>query len=217
MENKTLVLTPWMTPHRIVSWKDAVTMMFNGKVRVLEEYDEVCGRIEIDRLDDFMSVVDSIPYRPGDDGDDLEIRVPAVVSLHKAVHSVKRGIRFSRINVFTRDKFTCQYCGEKFTVKSLNYDHVIPKSQGGKTSWDNIVTSCYDCNELKGNKAPDRNGIIRVTKNGEKIVMRLLRKPEKPSSLPTSYLHVDPGNCPDVWKNYCIIPGSDEPEIPGEN
>src|ERR1044072_2100156 len=122
MSARTLLLNSWMMPHKIISWQDAVTMMFLDKVEVLEAYDEEIA------------------------SPSLSIRMPAVVRLQKAVGSVRGGVKFSRINVFTRDGFRCQYCGEKKRMTELNYDHVIPRRLGGTTVWEIIVTACSPCN-----------------------------------------------------------------------
>ena len=148
MTAQTLLLTPWMMPHKIIPWQTAVTMSFLGKVDVLEEYDE-----------DIRSPT-------------LAIKTPAVVRLKRPIGGMKRGVKFSRVNVFSRDDFRCQSCGTKRAVHELNYDHVVPRVQGGKTVWENIVTSCYDCNAQKRGRTPDQAG------------MKLLRAPVKPKALP---------------------------------
>jgi len=68
----------------------------------------------------------------------------------------KRHVRFSRFNVFARDKNTCQYCGGKFARSELNLDHVIPRSRGGLSTWENVVCSCFSCNRIKGGRLPRR-------------------------------------------------------------
>jgi 5-methylcytosine-specific restriction endonuclease McrA len=100
-------------------------------------------------------------------------------------------VRFSRVNVYTRDGFRCQYCGEKKEMRDLNYDHVVPRVRGGKTVWENIVTSCYACNDRKGSRTPEEAG------------MKLPRKPFKPSSLPvTPVLPMRRGEMPEAWLPY---------------
>jgi len=102
----------------------------------------------------------------------IELRTPAVVRIKRGLVPKKRTIRFSRTNVYTRDSYRCQYCGEQKPPAQLNYDHVIPRVRGGKTDWDNIVTCCYACNDKKGGRTP------------EQAKMRLLKKPVKPTWLP---------------------------------
>jgi 5-methylcytosine-specific restriction endonuclease McrA len=171
---RTLLLMPWMDPHKVITWERAVVLVVLGKVDVLEEYDEAIR------------------------GPSLELRTPAVVRLKKARRATKHVVRFSRVNVYTRDGFRCQYCGEKREMRDLNYDHVVPRVRGGKTVWENIVTSCYACNDRKGSRTPAEAG------------MKLLRKPFKPNSLPvTPALRVTRSDMPEVWLPYCSRLGSE--------
>lgn len=164
---KTLVLDRGFQPHRVVSWQRAITMLFQEKVEVISEYDEEVYR-----------------------GRTMTIKMPAVVRLLQVVRR-KKSVRFSRINVLTRDNWCCQYCGNKFPTSKLNYDHVVPRSQGGKTIWENIVTSCYPCNAKKRDKTPQQAG------------MRLRRKPYKPKSLPVIAFYVeDHKTIPEAWQNF---------------
>ncbi len=151
---RTLVLTPWMAPHRLIPWTDAVQDWTLGKCEILESYDE------------------TISSAGGESTPRIVIGMPLVVRLVRGVASFKKGIKFSRVNVFTRDGFRCQYCGKQKEMHELNYDHVIPRFQGGQTIWENIVTSCYPCNGRKDRRTPEQAG------------MRLIRKPFKPKSLP---------------------------------
>jgi 5-methylcytosine-specific restriction endonuclease McrA len=79
-----------------------------------------------------------------------QIRLPSVVALRKYQRAPWR-VAFTRFNVFLRDRFTCQYCGEPFPSSQLTFEHVIPRSRGGQTTWSNIVTACVPCNTAKGN------------------------------------------------------------------
>jgi 5-methylcytosine-specific restriction endonuclease McrA len=168
MTAHTLLLTPWMIPHKIIPWQTAVTMSFLGKVDVLEEYDEEIR------------------------SPSLAIKAPAVVRLRRPLGGMKRGVKFSRINVFARDDFRCQYCGAKRPLDELNYDHVVPRVQGGKTVWENIVTSCYECNSRKRGRTP------------EQAAMRLCRAPVKPKALPmTTVIRRHHGQIPEAWSPYC--------------
>lgn len=78
----------------------------------------------------------------------ISMRIPSVVALRTYVPNQHR-VAFTRGNVFLRDRFKCQYCGEE---KPLTFDHVIPESKGGATCWENIVAACDDCNSRKGNR-----------------------------------------------------------------
>ncbi len=167
MSGRTLLLTPWMAPHKVISWQAAVTLFYLKKVHVLEEYEDVL----------------TSPSQV--------MKMPAVVVLTKPLDARKRAVKFSRINVFTRDGFRCQYCGERKEMRELNYDHVLPRIRGGRTVWDNIVTACYPCNDRKGSKTVAEAG------------MTLRRKPFKPTSLPLSFLQIDRRTMPEIWEPYC--------------
>ncbi len=191
MSTRTLILTESMQAHDVVSWQEAVTMLFNGKVRVLETYDEVIGRVRFDQIDDFEHFLEDLP-QSAYDGEMIVLRTPAVMVLKAPLTSNKRGVKFSRTNVFTRDKFCCSYCGTKGTFETLNYDHVIPRAQGGKTVWQNIVTACRGCNSRKADRTPEQAG------------MKLLVKPHKPKTLPMEnpQLRVRMREVEPVWREY---------------
>lgn len=170
--DQTLVLDQGYQPHRIVSWQRAVTMLFAGKVEVVEEYDENIRSVSI------------------------TIKMPAVVRLLRRIGGRNRPVKFSRINVMTRDKFKCQYCGRKLPMSKLSYDHVMPRCQGGKTTWENIVTACYPCNDRKASSTPEQAG------------MRLLSKPYRPKSLPFMAFCVSTDSIPDAWATWIYWQGS---------
>lgn len=178
MTARTLILDVGYQPHRIVPWQRAVALIFDGKAQIVESYDE-------------QLMTDDQARRAQANGWTLVLKIPAVVRLLSMV-SRKKVVRFSRMNVLTRDNWTCQYCGKKFPTNKLNYDHVTPRSQGGKTVWENIVTACYDCNSRKENRTPAQAG------------MRLLRQPVKPKSLPVVAFHIDRSDSiPEAWRNWC--------------
>jgi 5-methylcytosine-specific restriction endonuclease McrA len=98
----------------------------------------------------------------------LRVRVPKVLLLRSYDKLPVQEIRFTRGNLFERDHFRCQYCGNHFPEHQLNMDHVIPRARGGRTSWENIVTSCIPCNSRKANRLPHQAS------------MHLMKKPERP-------------------------------------
>ena len=100
------------------------------------------------------------------------IRVPRVVVLSAYEHLPKGRVRFSRLNIYARDADTCQYCGQNLPRPELNLDHVVPRAQGGRTSWENVVCSCIECNLRKGGRTP------------EQACMVLARKPFRPRWTP---------------------------------
>lgn len=177
MSSQCLVLDLGYQPHRIVSWQRAVALLFQSKAEVVESYDEAL-------------MTPDQAERAEENGWTFVLKMPAVIRLLKVV-SRKKAVRFSRMNVLTRDNWTCQYCGKRLSTRKLNYDHVIPRSQGGKTVWENIVTSCYPCNDRKRNRTPAQAGL------------RLRKQPYKPRSLPVVAFHIDASDSlPEIWRSY---------------
>lgn len=119
----------------------------------------------------------------------LKIRVPKVIVLLLFDRMPRKEVKFTRHNIFERDKNTCQYCGKHFDRKELNLDHVIPRDKGGVTSWENIVCSCIPCNTRKGNRLPHEIG------------MRLIRKPERPKWRPFVHITFD-SHVHDSWRHF---------------
>jgi 5-methylcytosine-specific restriction endonuclease McrA len=100
------------------------------------------------------------------------IRIPRVIQLVHYDRVPHREVRFTRRNIFYRDRSRCQYCGKIFAQRDLNLDHVVPLSRGGRSEWTNVVTACLPCNSRKGNRLPDEAG------------MGLVRRPRKPAGHP---------------------------------
>ena len=187
---QTLILTPWMAPHRVVSWKIAIGMLVKGKARVVHEYDDVLCRIREDRMRDFADIIAAYRRTPGDGQGDIVVCAPSVVSLTELPVTHKRGVKFSRLNVFIRDGFRCQYCGTRRPMRELNYDHVVPRRWGGKKAWENIVTSCYPCNDRKAGRTPEQAG------------MKLLKVPVRPKVLPITIPTPGFVGVPESWRYY---------------
>lgn len=164
---ETLVLSASLEPLRSVKWSRALKYVVRGRAEVLEEYDNWAPLLTV------------------------RIRIPAVIKLLRHF-TKKRAIKFSRTNIYQRDKYKCQYCGCKVQTRELTYDHVMPRSRGGKTEWNNIVTCCQRCNLKKADKTPGEAG------------MRLLSVPVRPSYLPLVLVfQVKKGDgIPEVWRSY---------------
>lgn len=90
--------------------------------------------------------------------------VPRIIRLVMYDRLPKRGVKFNRRNIFARDSNRCQYCGKRFSTSELSLDHVIPRSQGGRTTWENIVCACMTCNVQKGGRTPTEANMTLVTK-----------------------------------------------------
>jgi 5-methylcytosine-specific restriction endonuclease McrA len=163
-----LLLTSWYFPHKIVRWEDAVTMLCLGKAETVIEYDEVVR------------------------SPSTAMRMPAVIRLRRSFGKVKRGVKFSRVNVFTRDGHRCQYCGGRFAASKLTFDHVLPRSCGGRTEWTNIVTACRPCNARKGNRTPDESGMFPIN------------EPRQPKVLPLTTPWIDVATAPHEWRDFLV-------------
>jgi 5-methylcytosine-specific restriction endonuclease McrA len=130
---------------------------------------------------DFQSWRDFSAQAPEQDDEmvhtiSFKVRIPRVIVLMLFDRMPRKEVKFTRHNIFERDKNTCQYCGKLFDKRDLNLDHVIPRDRGGATTWENIVCSCIPCNTRKGNRLPHEAG------------MKLLRKPTRPRWRP--FLHI---------------------------
>ncbi len=101
-----------------------------------------------------------------------QIQVPRVIRLLDYEKVPRHAVKFNRRNIFARDNNQCQFCGKRFPTTELSLDHVVPRSQGGVSSWENIVCACIDCNVRKGGRTP------------KQAHMSLIRKPEKPKRSP---------------------------------
>lgn len=166
---ETLVLDSSYQPVDKVPWQRAITLYFQGKVEIVEEYSN----------QDLRSVT-------------FAIKMPSVVRFFKALRGKRKVVKFSRENVYTRDKGRCQYCGNAVARAEFTYDHVLPRSQGGKTEWTNIVCSCVPCNQKKQNRTPEKAG------------MRLHNVPVKPKKLPET-VHLTftwREGMPDTWRSW---------------
>lgn len=102
----------------------------------------------------------------------FEIQVPRIIRLLFYEKLPKQTVKFNRRNIFARDNNRCQYCGRKFAMQDLSLDHITPRSQGGQSTWTNIVCACLRCNVRKGGRTPREAG------------MSLIRQPEKPRRSP---------------------------------
>lgn len=119
----------------------------------------------------------------------FEIQVPRVIRLLFYDRLPKQTIRFNRRNIFARDANRCQYCGRRFPTSELSLDHVVPRSRGGETSWENIVCSCVKCNVKKGGRTP------------QEASMQLIRAPVRPKRSPL--LSIKLGNPKyESWKTF---------------
>lgn len=165
---RTLLLNATFEPLNIISWQRAITLLTQGKVEVIDSYDRDIRGVSI------------------------TFRLPSILRLLKLikVRRASREVRFSRANIYQRDKYACQYCGVNYSPEGLTFDHVIPQVQNGEATWENIVTACLVCNNKKGGRTP------------REANMRLIRPPAKPKWMPVVTLRFGIRNAPLSWRDY---------------
>lgn len=165
---ETLALDPGYQPVARLSWQRAVTLFFAGRVEIIEEYED--------------REIRSVTFA---------IKMPSVVRFLKALRLNRKAVKFSRENVYARDKGKCQYCGQRVAHPEATYDHVRPRAQGGTTVWDNVVIACIPCNQRKGGRTPQQAG------------MALLSTPVKPKKLPDTRITIMlRKNDPPSWRQW---------------
>ena len=161
---KTLKLDSSFRPIDIISSVEALVMCLIGKARAIESYTR-----KINSASESFAL-------------------PSVIVLNRYVKFRFSYVSCSRVNLFHRDQGQCQYCGKSQDSKLMTIDHVIPKSRGGKNTWENLVVACKKCNQKKGNKTPIEAG------------MRLRKTPKKPKE--SVLRKIKPSQINPDWQNY---------------
>ncbi len=162
----TLLLDQGYQPLRVIPWQRAICMNFLGKVELVAAHDRPVRTVT------------------------REFPAPAVVRLLGPYRPQQYIVRFSREGVHVRDRFTCQYCGDRPARRELTLDHVVPRHRGGPTSWENIVTACSDCNLRKGGRTP------------EEANMRLPGPPTRPRWMPPTRTALGLEDVPRPWRDW---------------
>lgn len=149
-------------PLSVWSWQDVIKAVFLDRVNILSEYEDIVVR-----------------------SPSFEMKLPSVIALKEYI-APKATPAFTRFNLFLRDKFTCQYCGDKFPIGDLTFDHLIPRSRGGRTTWDNIATACMECNLQKGSMMCHECGMYPIKKPAQPSMYELQ---ECGRGFPPNFLH----------------------------
>ncbi len=163
INSAVLVLNRYYQPVHVTSVKRAFSLLYLGVAKAIDsQYRlyEFADWAELSATQDSITTIERT------------IRVPRVLVLSAYDHLPRGRVRFSRLNIYARDSDTCQYCGQNLPRSELNLDHVMPRTQGGKTTWENVVCSCVPCNLKKGGRTP------------EQANMKLLKKPVRPRWTP---------------------------------
>lgn len=148
-------------PLSIWPWQESVKAVFLERVNIVSEYDETV-------------------HSPS-----FQMRLPSVISLKEYV-PLNRRPAFTRFNVFLRDGFRCQYSGHRLPAEELTFDHVVPRSRGGRTTWANVVTASARMNLTKGSRTPAEAGLRLRRAPRQPTVYELQRQARK---FPPNYLH----------------------------
>lgn len=155
IKRAVLVLNKNYIPCYVTNLRHAFSLLFREVAYVLDEdnytYD-IWNWIDIEPVDgeEYISTVSR------------KIRIPKIIIAETDVEMRFNRPKISRLGIFMRDAFCCQYCGRRFSQKGLTIDHVIPRSRGGKTDWTNVVTACVACNMKKGDRTPDEAGMMLI-------------------------------------------------------
>jgi len=190
LNQQVLVLNRLWQAVNVCTARRAITLLFEGHAQVvLDRADGSFQTYSFREWQDFSQreahpeCIRTVSFR---------IRVPRVILLLVFDRLPKKEVKFTRHNIFERDKNTCQYCGRVFDRTELNLDHVVPRERGGPTTWENIVCSCVDCNTRKANCTPQEAG------------MRLIRKPKRPKWRP--FVQINLGlPCHESWKHFLDV------------
>jgi 5-methylcytosine-specific restriction endonuclease McrA len=152
LDGAVLVLNRVYRPVHVTSVRRAFTLLYQGAARALDEQF---------RLFDFesWSALAAASHHEAVGTVGGRVRVPRVIVLLAYERLPRARVRFSRLNIYDRDQDTCQYCGLRLRRSELNLDHVVPRSRGGATSWENVVCSCIPCNLRKGGRTPEEAGM----------------------------------------------------------
>lgn len=170
LNQHVLVLNRLWQAVNICSVRRALTLLFEGHAQVV--LDTADGAFQTFDFAEWRHFSQREPHGESVHTVSFKVRVPRVILLLMFDRLPKKEVKFTRHNIFERDKNTCQYCGKAFDRKDLNLDHVIPRDRGGPTTWENVVCSCIACNTHKSNRTPQEAG------------MQLIRKPKRPKWRP---------------------------------
>jgi 5-methylcytosine-specific restriction endonuclease McrA len=191
LSTSVLVLNRFYMAVHVINVRRAFTLLFRDLAEVVHLEQGQFANYNFDSWREISEL--KVQFKePHDDwirAVNFEIQVPRVIRLLFYDRLPKQVVRFNRRNIFARDGNRCQYCGRKFPTSELSLDHVIPRSRGGETSWENIVCSCVKCNVKKGGRTP------------QEAHMHLIRHPIKPKRSPL--LSIKLGNPKyESWKTF---------------
>ena len=175
LESNVLALNRLYLAIHVMSAKRAFCLLCKGLAEVIDTQDGAFVNYDFSSWQEVSEYRKLFTRGPNDDWVrtvTTEIQVPRIIRLLSYERMPKQTVKFNRRNIFARDHNQCQYCGKRFSTSDLSLDHVVPRSQGGGATWENIVCACLNCNIKKGGRTPKQANI------------KLIRKPEKPKRSP---------------------------------
>jgi 5-methylcytosine-specific restriction endonuclease McrA len=187
LNQHVLVLNRLWQAVNVCTARRALILLFQGQAQVVVNAED--GSFHTFDFQEWRNISENTPQEESVRTVSFRIRVPRIILLFVYDRLPKKEVKFTRHNIFERDKNTCQYCGRVFDRKDLNLDHVIPRDRGGPTTWENIVCSCIECNTQKANRKPQEAG------------MHLVRKPKRPKWRPFVQINFSLHRH-DSWKHF---------------
>jgi 5-methylcytosine-specific restriction endonuclease McrA len=187
LNQHVLVLNRLWQAVNICTARRALSLLFEGHAQVVLSDSD--GSFQTYNFSQWRDFSEQAPHADCISTVSFKVRVPRVILLIIFDRLPRKEVKFTRHNIFERDRNTCQYCGGVFDRKDLNLDHVIPRDRGGPTTWENIVCSCISCNTVKANRTP------------QEAAMRLIHKPKRPKWRPFAQVTMGfPHH--DSWKHF---------------
>ncbi len=190
LQSPVLVLNRLWQAVNICTAKRALTLLFEGRAQVV--YQDAEGSFQTFDFGQWRSFSQQETKENHIHTVSFRIRIPQVILLVMFDRFPKKEVKFTRHNIFERDKNTCQYCGAVFERKDLNLDHVVPREKGGATHWENIVCSCITCNAKKANRTP------------REANMKLIQKPTQPKWRPFMQVNLKT-HSHSSWKHFLDV------------
>ena len=193
LNSSVLVLNKFFAAVHVTSARRALTLLYKDCAEVVSVNDGQFERYNFETWKEVSKYKEM--FDDAEDGGEyvrtvsFDIRVPRVIRLLFYDKFPSKPVKLNRRNVYARDGSRCQYCGGKYSTSELSIDHVVPRSRGGLTTWENVVCACTDCNAKKGGRLPSQAGL------------RLRRKPKAPRRSPLIRLRLNPGKY-GSWKQF---------------
>ncbi len=194
LNGSVLVLNRFYMAVHVISVRRAIVLLYRELAEVIDvdqgrymnyDFDSWLELSQLKSIDETLNHDDYEWIR----SPNFEIEVPRIIRLYRYDKVPRLTLRFNRRNLFARDNNQCQYCHKTFPLSQLSFDHIMPRSRGGKTSWENVVCCCLKCNSKKGDRTPEEAGL------------KLFRTPTKPKQNPLLSVKLDNPKY-EVWRSF---------------